>query len=105
MADQLGAGRRAPAAADGPDWSQQTRSTAAPAWASAAPGDAPAPQPSGPRAPQAPPQATAPQGGSGYGDAPSDDDEDLASSGVVGQPVIEQVLGGTVIAINDDIVG
>jgi DNA polymerase-3 subunit gamma/tau len=36
------------------------------------------------------------------GDAPSADDEDLTSSGAVGQPVIETVLGGTVIAINDD---
>jgi DNA polymerase-3 subunit gamma/tau len=33
------------------------------------------------------------------------DDEDLAGSGAVGQPVIESVLGGTVIAINDDPVG
>ena len=38
-------------------------------------------------------------------DIPSDDDEDLESSGAVGQPVIENVLGGTVIAINDDPVG
>lgn len=34
--------------------------------------------------------------------APSDDDEDLSSSGAVGQPVIETVLGGTVIEINDE---
>lgn len=36
------------------------------------------------------------------GDQPSEDDEDLATSGSVGQPVIESVLGGTVIAINDE---
>ncbi|WP_131103389.1 DNA polymerase III subunit gamma and tau [Ornithinimicrobium sufpigmenti] len=37
-----------------------------------------------------------------YSDAPSDDDEDLSTSGAVGQPVIETVLGGTVIEINDE---
>ena len=34
--------------------------------------------------------------------APSEDDEDLTTSGAVGQPVIETVLGGTVIEINDE---
>jgi len=33
---------------------------------------------------------------------PRDDDEDLESSGAVGLPVIESVLGGTVIAVEDD---
>ncbi|QFG67568.1 DNA polymerase III subunit gamma and tau [Ornithinimicrobium pratense] len=37
-----------------------------------------------------------------FSDAPSDDDEDLGTSGGVGQPVIETVLGGTVIEINDE---
>ncbi|HSP59850.1 MAG TPA: DNA polymerase III subunit gamma and tau [Ornithinimicrobium sp.] len=49
------------------------------------------------------PQTAARGGGpDGGDDAPSVDDEDLAGSGAVGQPVIESVLGGTVIAINDD---
>ncbi|USQ76637.1 DNA polymerase III subunit gamma and tau [Ornithinimicrobium cryptoxanthini] len=36
------------------------------------------------------------------GDIPREDDEDLESSGAVGLPVIESVLGGTVIAVDDD---
>lgn len=36
------------------------------------------------------------------GDQPRDDDEDLESSGSVGLPVIESVLGGTVISVDDD---
>ncbi len=36
------------------------------------------------------------------GDVPGDDDEDLESSGAVGLPVIESILGGTVIAVDDD---
>lgn len=48
-----------------------------------------------------PAQAPA-QGQPDWADAPSEDDEDLASSGTVGQPVIEQVLGGTVIEVNGE---
>lgn len=33
---------------------------------------------------------------------PREDDEDLESSGAVGLPVIESVLGGTVISVDDD---
>ncbi|WP_114907430.1 DNA polymerase III subunit gamma and tau [Ornithinimicrobium murale] len=36
------------------------------------------------------------------GDVPREDDEDLESSGAVGLPVIESVLGGTVISVDDD---
>lgn len=36
------------------------------------------------------------------GDLPSRDDEDLESSGMVGQPVIASVLGGTVISIDEE---
>ena len=88
MAEQLGAGRPAPSSA-GPDWAQQAQSTSAPAWAAAG---------AGARGQDRPGRRS----GEGVGDAPSDDDEDLASSGAVGQPVIESVLGGTVIAIDDD---
>lgn len=129
MAEQLGATRQTPAA-PGPDWSQQAQTTAAPAWAapgadggqadglSAGPPDGPPAgtarvrsraaataggSPSGSATPGAEAGGDAARAaGPGDGDAPSDDDEDLASSRVVGQPVIESVLGGTVIAINDD---
>ena len=83
VAEQLGAAPGPSPAVAGQDWSQQARTTSAPAWATPG-GELPA------------------AGEDPGGDAPSDDDEDLASSGVVGQPVIENVLGGTVIAINDD---
>jgi DNA polymerase-3 subunit gamma/tau len=53
-------------------------------------------------APPPPPQAAA---DTSWADAPSADDEDLSSSGAVGQPVIEKVLGGTVIDITEDRVG
>jgi DNA polymerase-3 subunit gamma/tau len=92
VADQLGAVRGAAPSGPTPDWSDQRRSTAAPAWAT------------GPSEPPPPGTAEA-QGTRVGGDAPSADDEDLTSSGAVGQPVVEQVLGGTVIAINDDPVG
>ncbi|WP_122263569.1 DNA polymerase III subunit gamma and tau [Ornithinimicrobium cerasi] len=102
VAEQLGAaaGRRSTGAA-GPDWSEQTRTTAAPGWAT---GPASAvPGPAGPAPASAPAAETSQDVRRGAGgDAPSVDDEDLASSGAVGQPVIETVLGGTVIAINDD---
>ena len=55
------------------------------------------------QAPPAPPP-TGP-GSADWADAPSADDEDLSSSGAVGQPVIETVLGGTVIDITEDRAG
>lgn len=49
-----------------------------------------------------PPAATRPPVAAPAPDStPSEDDEDLDTSGTVGQPVIESVLGGTVIAIDD----
>ena len=51
------------------------------------------------RSPAASPPTTERQPG---GDVPRDDDEDLESSGSVGLPVIESVLGGTVISVDDD---
>lgn len=54
-----------------------------------------------PHTPAAPPAAAGPD----QDDAPSEDDEDLSSSGTVGQPVIEQILGGTVIEVNGEPVG
>ncbi|WP_109470986.1 DNA polymerase III subunit gamma and tau [Ornithinimicrobium cavernae] len=65
---------------------------AGPAGGPAAPRSAPAP------APEAAPAPVRRPGG----DVPRDDDEDLESSGAVGLPVIESVLGGTVIAVDDD---
>lgn len=112
MADQLGTVRRTTEAA-GPDWSERTRASEAPAWATAdgddeaspsAPGNAsrtPAVAPAQDAAPGRDGDAVAPARRED-GDAPSADDEDLATSGLVGQPVIESVLGGTVIAVNDD---
>lgn len=111
MAEQLGAGG-APGAAAGPDWAEQSRRTSAPDWLSgdaeptqaapARPVSSSAPSSETPAAAPAPfptrPVATRSKGG----DEPSDDDEDLASSGAVGQSVIENVLGGTVIEINDE---
>ncbi|WP_298888363.1 DNA polymerase III subunit gamma and tau [uncultured Serinicoccus sp.] len=95
LAEQLGAGGRSGAPApDQPDWSQRTAGQGAPAWATGAD-----PTPDGPPAAADPP-AAAPEHAADA--VPSDDDEDLATSGTVGQPVIESVLGGTVIAINDD---
>jgi DNA polymerase III subunit gamma/tau len=71
-------------------------------WGRRASGDAPAwavdgAEPVAVRAagPAAPPPAAAP-------DTPEADDEDLQTSSAVGQPVIESVLGGTVIAVDDD---
>jgi len=122
LAEQLGAGGRPSApSADQPDWSQRA-GQGAPAWAtggepSTAPTDSTAEaqtpaegavdgsaadarsaaSPGTPRVSPPPPPPRTPGG-----DAPSADDEDLATSGAVGQPVIESVLGGTVIAINDD---
>ena len=62
-----------------------------------------APAAGGPAAPAAgvtaAPAAPVPVPG---GDVPDDDDEDLETSGAVGQPVVESVLGGTVIAIDEE---
>nr|WP_281497221.1 DNA polymerase III subunit gamma and tau [Ornithinimicrobium sp. F0845] len=71
-----------------------------PAEPSPTPGQ-PSPTPAESRSTPAPASAPkpAPQPG---GDVPRDDDEDLESSGAVGLPVIESVLGGTVIAVEDD---
>ena len=46
--------------------------------------------------------AAGPSVGARAGDVPRDDDEDLESSGAVGLPVIESILGGTVISVDDD---
>ncbi|MFX0539679.1 DNA polymerase III subunit gamma and tau [Ornithinimicrobium sp. Y1847] len=103
MADQLGAGRSAPTRPTGPDWSQQAQSGgAAPAWASAPVEDA---APASPAPAHQAPSDDGPSEDAPSDDAPSDDDEDLSTSNAVGQPVVENVLGGTVIAINDDPVG
>jgi DNA polymerase-3 subunit gamma/tau len=125
MAEQLGAGGR-PSGDAGPDWAQTARSTSAPDWATQDAGPQAEPSgdagggddgvPGGLTGPQRPAQQqqTAPRAeppGTGqtnpdpFGGAPSDDDEDLSTSGAVGQPVIESVLGGTVIEINDEPVG
>ncbi|MFK5634471.1 DNA polymerase III subunit gamma and tau [Ornithinimicrobium sp. LYQ103] len=126
MAEQLGAARPT-APEDGQDWARQAASSAAPAWVTS---EAPAvarpvrtraggrPGASAPT-PAAGGRSSGSSGSSGSSaaepsteaapvnspDAPRPDDEDLASSGSVGQPVIENVLGGRVIAINDDPVG
>ncbi|GAA4878177.1 DNA polymerase III subunit gamma and tau [Serinicoccus chungangensis] len=126
LAEQLGAGARPGGPApDQPEWSQRTAGQGAPAWATGAepaPAGADAVGGGAAAADDDPPGADAadtPGPGAGSsgasraratdqpvrspgGDAPSEDDEDLATSGTVGQPVIESVLGGTVIAINDD---
>ncbi|MFC6420172.1 DNA polymerase III subunit gamma and tau [Ornithinimicrobium tianjinense] len=108
MAEQLGATSSRPAAPSGPDWAEQARSSAAPDWATGTgEGDGipqrPAPVRTRTPAPAAAPApAPTPARTDDLGDDPSDDDEDLASSGAVGQPVVESVLGGTVIAINDE---
>ncbi|MDO5739682.1 MAG: DNA polymerase III subunit gamma and tau [Ornithinimicrobium sp.] len=102
MAEQLGATRRP--TGDGPGWAEQTQTSSAPDWLKQ---DDAAPARSSPRhrgrddgdsATKAPVRQA-------KGDAPSEDDDDLASSAAVGQPVIESVLGGIVIAINDEPVG
>ena len=100
MAEQLGALGRAPANGGGPDWGGSPGAGGAPAWATV-----PAAEAAGTRDPGRATDRSSEEGAGaegGGGDAPSVDDEDLASSGAVGQPVIESVLGGTVIAINDD---
>ncbi|ANS78918.1 DNA polymerase III subunits gamma and tau [Serinicoccus hydrothermalis] len=114
LAEQLGAGAARPQAADQPEWSQQTSGgQGAPAWATGQPEASTSTSPDPSRPDGAGPEATPPTPSaadepapaparSPGGDAPSDDDEDLATSGAVGQPVVESVLGGTVIAINDD---
>ena len=109
MAEQLGAGGR-PSDEAGPDWSQTARSSSAPDWATATPAGESSPAGTSTRtatrtaAPQTAGARHTPAPGADpdWADAPSDDDEDLSTSGAVGQPVIENVLGGTVIAINDD---
>ena len=130
MAEQLGAVRPS-AQPQTPEWGRQAAGGAAPAWATEAAAERPtdstadssdtrqappsrhAASPTGGSPAAGSPTAGSPTGGSASGgstsdatgDAPSDDDEDLATSGAVGQPVIESVLGGTVIAINDEPVG
>lgn len=71
--------------AGGPDWSAQAGS-APPAWATEE-------QAGGVPRREPPPRD----------DEPSHDDEDLESSGAVGQPVVESVLGGTVIRVDDEL--
>ena len=123
MAEQLGAGGGRSSAPAGPDWSQTARSTSAPAWATDGgasadrqidpdrAGGTPAEGGPGPdereavRAEASPAPASLNTPHDAWADAPSEDDEDLSTSGAVGQPVIENVLGGTVIAINDEPVG
>ncbi|WP_151525804.1 DNA polymerase III subunit gamma and tau [Serinicoccus kebangsaanensis] len=104
LAEQLGATPgRATDRGDEAEWSTRASGAGAPAWAT----EDVAPQPDRPpedTAAASPPEqpSAAPAQRAPGGDAPSDDDEDLATSGTVGQPVVENVLGGTVIAINDD---
>lgn len=96
MAEQLGAVGRVPGAGGASGWAGAPGPGGAPAWATA-----PAPEDVAPAEPVG--QGARPGGAdAGGGDAPSVDDEDLDGSGAVGQPVIESVLGGRVIAINDD---
>ncbi len=72
-----------------PDWGRRA-SGGAPAWATAATSEA---------------VTVAAPAGAGQVDVPEADDEDLQTSRSVGQPVIESVLGGTVIRIDDDSAG
>jgi DNA polymerase-3 subunit gamma/tau len=72
-----------------PDWGRRA-SGSAPAWATAAATEA---------------ATVAAPAGAVQADAPEADDEDLQTSRSVGQPVIESVLGGTVIRIDDDSAG
>jgi DNA polymerase-3 subunit gamma/tau len=98
VAEQLGAsGGRPPEGAGQADWSRPGAS--APAWATEEPTPGPERASSTEDRPagQQPAAARSPRG-----DMPSTDDEDLESSGAVGQPVVESVLGGTVIAVDDD---
>ncbi len=96
-----GRSTRAPAEVGAPEWSR--RSDPAPEWAAAS--DLPVGRSRSKAAADPSPvdaasrgDATPPRRG---GDEPSRDDEDLESSGAVGQPVIESVLGGTVISVDD----
>ncbi|USQ79661.1 DNA polymerase III subunit gamma and tau [Ornithinimicrobium faecis] len=90
------------------EWAESARE-APPAWVTEAPVEAPAPAPTSPEpsrtapnpVPPAPEPAPEPVRRPG-GDVPREDDEDLESSGAVGLPVIESVLGGTVISVDDD---
>ncbi|MGB7448205.1 MAG: DNA polymerase III subunit gamma and tau [Ornithinimicrobium sp.] len=54
-----------------------------------------------PSPPATPSPASAPASTASTDDVPSSDDDDLEGSTTVGQPVIESVLGGKVIAIDD----
>ena len=124
MAEQLGAVGGRPSADAGPDWAQTARSTSAPQWATEEVGptdeaarrverptdgeirpelDGQPPSSGGPD--QQEREAVRSRRGPAADDvdsAPSEDDEDLTTTGAVGQPVIENVLGGTVIEINDE---
>lgn len=73
-----------------PEWGR-AGSGGAPDWAT---GAGVSPRPAKPPTAAATPTPTAA--------TPSADDEDLETSASVGQPVIESVLGGTVIAIDDE---
>jgi DNA polymerase-3 subunit gamma/tau len=103
-AEQLGARRGPPEVPHGAppaqEWSEAARD-APPDWATGA-GDPEAAPPTQQKAATPDPQPPERPTGRSGGDLPRDDDEDLESSGTVGLPVIEKVLGGTVIAVDDD---
>ena len=93
----------------GPQTEPQTSSTPGPesdpasgAKSAARPGSQSAPPPTPRPTPQEAPTPQNPPPTNPSGDLPGDDDEDLETSGAVGLPVIESVLGGTVISIDDD---
>lgn len=124
MAEQLGAVGGRPSGDAGPDWAQTARSTSAPQWATeeVGPADEAARRVERPTDGEIRPELDGQPPSSGGPDqqereavrsrrgpaaddvdsAPSEDDEDLTTTGAVGQPVIENVLGGTVIEINDE---
>ncbi|CAN5449323.1 DNA polymerase III subunits gamma/tau [soil metagenome] len=85
--------------APGQGW-EQADSSGAPAWARPADGAANMSQ----SAAQADsrPSGSTPAVSDAAGDIPAKDDDSLEKSITVGQPVIESVLGGKVIAINDE---
>jgi len=102
-AEQLGVTNGA-AQPDRPDWSHRGR---APSWAG--PGEEAVSDPadrsaagSGEDPPQGSPARAAQAARTTSEGEPSHDDEDLDSSGTVGQPVVESVLGGTVLSVDDD---
>lgn len=78
--------------ANAPAWAQPTGEPADPAPRTGAPSRGHRDGSTGSEAPSAGPA----------GDIPSQDDDNLENSTTVGQPVIESVLGGKVIAIDDE---